>query len=248
MIVLVHGAPETSDVWNPLRAILKRETIALSLPGFGTSRPLGFSGTKDAYANWLASELNKLRAPVDLVGHDFGALLTLRLATAYRIPSLRSWIVDVADIFHPSYVWFERARKLQIPGVGESMLKEVREKSPDNPGSTASRLMESGVPRDLATTMARSHDAIMSQSILDFYRSSIPNVAAGWWKDVKGPTRSRGLVLLLPDPPEEEKLSMEVATRLGAQTTRLDDLRHCWMTEAPETVGRVLERFWSQLN
>jgi hypothetical protein len=88
----------------------------------------------------------------------------------------------------------------------------------------------------------------MSRSILDFYRSAVPNVGAGWWDDVTGPTRSRGLVLLLPDPPEVEARSLEVAERLGAETARLDDLNHCWMAEAPEVVAPVLERFWSSLD
>jgi len=87
----------------------------------------------------------------------------------------------------------------------------------------------------------------MSQSILDFYRSAVPNVSAGWWDDITGPAPSRGLVLLLPDPPEEEGMSIEVAKRLGAETVRLDGLNHCWMAEAPEIVGPVLERFWASL-
>jgi hypothetical protein len=87
----------------------------------------------------------------------------------------------------------------------------------------------------------------MSRSILDFYRSAVPNVAADWWRDVSGPTRSQGLVLLLPDPPEEERMSLEVAQRLGAETARLDGLEHCWMAQAPDTVAAVLQRFWSSL-
>lgn len=90
-VVLVHGAPETSEVWNPLRKKLRHETIALSLPGFGSARPAEFTGTKDAYAEWLVSSLARLDKPVDLVSHDFGALLTMRLATAFDCPSLRSW-------------------------------------------------------------------------------------------------------------------------------------------------------------
>jgi hypothetical protein len=83
--------------------------------------------------------------------------------------------------------------------------------------------------------------------MLDFYRSAVPNMAFDWWKDVNGPTPSKGLVLLLPDPPEEEEMSLEIARPLGAETTRLDDLEHCWMAQAPERVGIVLQRFWSSL-
>jgi hypothetical protein len=87
----------------------------------------------------------------------------------------------------------------------------------------------------------------MSQSILDFYRSAVPNVASGWWEDIKHQPHSRGLVLLMPDPPEVEAMSLEVAERLGAETVRLNALNHCWMAEAPEVVASVLERFWSSL-
>ena len=75
--------------------------------------------------------------------------------------------------------------------------------------------MANGVPTELALSMRAAHDEVMSRSILDFYRSAVPNIAADWWVDVKGPTRSRGLVLLLPDPPEAEARSLDVAQRLG---------------------------------
>jgi hypothetical protein len=123
----------------------------------------------------------------------------------------------------------------------------MREADPEDPDSTATRLVNAGVPIDEAKVMGSAHDETMSRCILDFYRSAVPNVGADWWKDVKGPTRSRGLVLLLPDPPEEEKRSLEVAQWLGAETARLDDLGHCWMAEAPEVTAAALERFWSSL-
>jgi pimeloyl-ACP methyl ester carboxylesterase len=49
-IVLVHGLPETAEIWAPLQARLERETTAVALPGFGNPRPSSFTGTKDAYA------------------------------------------------------------------------------------------------------------------------------------------------------------------------------------------------------
>ena len=244
--VFVHGFPETSRIWDSLRRILGRDSVALALPGFGTPCPAGFTATKDAYAEWLADALDRIEQPIDLVGHDVGALLALRVATAFDVP-LRSFVVDVAPLFHPEFAWPERVHRLQTPGVGEELLKSTREADPEDPDSTAGRLARVGVPIDDAKAMGEAHDETMSRSILDFYRSAVPNVAADWWKDVEGPTRSRGLVLLLPDPPEEEAMSLELAQRLGAQTARLDDLNHCWMAEAPEVVAAVLQRFWSAL-
>jgi pimeloyl-ACP methyl ester carboxylesterase len=226
---------------------MDRDAVALALPGFGTARPDGFSGTKDAYAEWLGETLNRFDEPVDIVGHDIGALLTMRVASAFDVP-LRSWAVDVANIFHPEFAWPERVHDLQARGVGEEMLRTAREADPDDPRSTTARLIDAGVPRELARVIGAAHDDVMSRSILDFYRSAVPNVAAGWWKDITGSTRSRGLVLLLPDPPETEAMSSDVAERLGAETARLEDLNHCWMAEEPEVVAPALERFWSSLD
>jgi pimeloyl-ACP methyl ester carboxylesterase len=244
--VFVHGLPETSRIWDSLRRILDGDSIALALPGFGTARPAGFTATKDAYAEWLEDALRGIEQPVDLVGHDVGALITLRVATAFDVP-LRSYAVDVAPLFHPRFEWPERVHKLQTPGLGEQLLKSMRDADPEDPDSTAARSVSAGVPIDEAKAIGEAHDETMSQSILDFYRSAVPNVAADWWKDVKAPTPSQGLILLPPDPPEWEEMSFEVAERLGAETARLDDLNHCWMAEAPEVVAPVLQRFWSSL-
>jgi pimeloyl-ACP methyl ester carboxylesterase len=245
--VFVHGFPETKRIWDSLRSVLSQDSVALALPGFGSPRPAGFTATKDAYAEWLAYALSGIEEPIDLVGHDVGALLSLRVATAFDVP-LRSFVVDVSPIFHPDFEWSERVHELQTPGVGEELLKSMREADSEDPDSTAARLGGAGVPIDEAKAIGETHDENMSRSMLDFYRSAVPNVAADWWNDVKGPTPSKGLVLLLPDPPEEEEMSLEVARRLGAQTTRLDGLDHCWMAEAPEAVGAVLQRFWSSLH
>jgi pimeloyl-ACP methyl ester carboxylesterase len=242
--LFVHGLPETAQIWDSLRRVLGHDSVAVALPGFGVPRPAAFSATKDAYAEWLADALAEIETPIDLVGHDVGALLVLRVATALDVP-LRSFAVDVAPIFHPGFVWPERVHRLQTPGVGEDLLRAMRKADPDVPESTVARLANAGVPMKDAKAIGAAHDETMSRSILDFYRSAVPNVAADWWTDVKGPTRSRGLVLLLPDPPEAEQMSVEVARRLGAETARLDGLEHCWMAQAPEIVAGVLQRFWS---
>ena len=74
----------------------------------------------------MGETLSRVDGPVDVVGHDLGALLTMRVASAFAV-RLRSWIVDVADIFHPRFVWPERVRQLQAQGVGEEILAIARE-------------------------------------------------------------------------------------------------------------------------
>jgi pimeloyl-ACP methyl ester carboxylesterase len=245
-VVFVHGFPETRGIWTPLRGILGRPSVALALPGFGAPRPRGFAATKDAYADWLEGELAALEGPVDLVAHDVGALLAMRLVSA-RDVAVRSWVVDVPDIFHPRAAWPERVRRMQQPGVGEEVLRAAREAAPEDPGSTRSRLAAAGVPPALACGLAAAHDEVMSGCMLAFYRSAVPNVAATWWDGLRAPARGRGLVLLLPDPPEIRSMATEVAARLGARTEDLGDLDHCWMAQAPEKVAPVLDRFWDSV-
>ena len=62
MIVFLHGVPETSALWDKVRAEFDEETVALQLPGFGCARPDGFGATKEEYAAWLVSELEPLAA------------------------------------------------------------------------------------------------------------------------------------------------------------------------------------------
>jgi pimeloyl-ACP methyl ester carboxylesterase len=107
-VVLVHGVPETPEVWDELRPLLGRESVALSLPGFGTPLPDGVAATKEFYVERLTDALRHVEGPIDLVGHDWGALLTARIATTWAVP-LRSWVMDVACIYHPAYVWHDLA-------------------------------------------------------------------------------------------------------------------------------------------
>jgi pimeloyl-ACP methyl ester carboxylesterase len=46
MIVLVHGVPETSAVWDKFRRNLHQDSVAVSLPGLGGTLPAGFKATK----------------------------------------------------------------------------------------------------------------------------------------------------------------------------------------------------------
>jgi pimeloyl-ACP methyl ester carboxylesterase len=245
--VFVHGVPETSQIWDGVRALLDADIVGLSLPGFGCPRPDGFTATKDAYAEWLADALAAIPGPIDLVGHDWGALLTMRVATACDV-ELRSWAVDVASLFHPDAVWHEAAQILQTPGAGEARMAAAMRAEPGSPESIAGRLNRNGVPIELALTIGAAHDETMSRCILDLYRSAVPNVYADWGAEAHRPTRAPGLVFLMLDPPEEEAMNLDVAQMLGARTASLGDLEHCWMAQDPYTTVAVLRRFWASLD
>src|SRR5690606_31126479 len=112
-------------LWDRLRERIDRPSRAVSLPGFGCRRPAGFAAGEDDYTGWLAAELAAIGEPIDLVGHDWGALLTYRLAADPAMsPWLRSWVGDVANGVHPDYVWHDLARIWQTPGDGEAFFRD----------------------------------------------------------------------------------------------------------------------------
>jgi len=245
--VFVHGVLETRIVWDAVREGLQQDSVAVSLPGFGAPLPDGFGATKDDYAEWLAAEVDRLDGPVDLVGHSFGGQLCLRLVTGLGIRP-RSWAVDLANAFHPRYVWHRTARIWQTPGAGEESLARVRADGRNGPSRGEARLEQLGFPSDAAREMSVAHDRTMSECILRIYRSAQPNLRAEWRIEAAVGSIAPGLVLhAAADPFGDESMADEVGAELGAAKVRLDDLGHSWMLEDPERVGAILERFWASL-
>lgn len=240
MIVFVHGVPETAAIWNKVRAAIGRDSVALALPGFGGERPAGFGATKDDYVDWLVRELARFEEPVDLVGHDWGAGLTYRIASA--VPGvIRSWVADVANIAHPDYVWHAFAQVWQTPGEGEASFEAQLALTPQE---RAGLYVTMGIPAGDALKMASALDATMAGCILDLYRSATPNCSADWgpWP----PSARPGLVLsATADPFGDPVLAEAVAAMFGAAHVTLEGAGHFWPYEAPEEAAALLESFWS---
>jgi pimeloyl-ACP methyl ester carboxylesterase len=113
-VVFVHGVPDTQRVWDAVVSRLdRRDVVRLSLPGFGCPTSDGFSATKEAYVEWLVGQLTGLAGPIDIVGHDWGALLTVR-AVSLRRALVRSWAAGGAPLDR-EYVWHRRRRPGRRP-------------------------------------------------------------------------------------------------------------------------------------
>ncbi len=243
MIIFVHGVPETAAIWRKVRDAIDRESVALALPGFGCPRPDGFGATKDDYARWLLGELEQFQDPIDLVGHDWGAGLTYRIATAHG-DRLHSWVADIGNIAHPDYEWHDIGKLWQTPGEGEAF---VESQNAQTPKERASLFEAMGVPHEDALEMAAGSDATMGGCILDLYRSATPNPHHDWgpWT----PTSAPGLVLNPTDDPfGDEALAAETAKALGARFERIEGAGHFWPYQAPEAAASILEPFWASLS
>ncbi|MEQ1785787.1 MAG: alpha/beta hydrolase [Acidimicrobiales bacterium] len=242
MIVFVHGVPETAAIWNKVRGSLSQESTAVALPGFGSPRPDGFACTKDAYVDWLLGELDRIEGPIDLVGHDWGAGLTYRVATAHG-DRLHSWAADIGNLVHPAYEWHDFAKIWQTPGEGEAFIEAQDAQAPED---RAAGYEMFGLSSEDALEMATASDLTMGHCILDLYRSAIPNPHHHWgpWT----PTAAPGLVLQpTADPFGDETMAREVATALGARFETIEGAGHFWPYQAPEAAAAVLEAFWADL-
>ncbi|MCB1006791.1 MAG: alpha/beta fold hydrolase, partial [Acidimicrobiales bacterium] len=157
--VFVHGVPETPAVWSALMNRLGRDdVVALRLPGFGGPLPVGFEPVMERYAAWLADELSA-HDQIDLVTHDWGALLMLRVL-ADRPANVRSWATDAGDL-DASFRWHDLAQLWMTPGEGEAFMDTVVDSSD---ADRAALLAGAGVPEDGAAEMAAAFDRTMADA------------------------------------------------------------------------------------
>ncbi|MFC4562278.1 alpha/beta fold hydrolase [Nocardiopsis mangrovi] len=245
-VAFVHGVPETPTLWNGIRSRIERPSVALRLPGFGGPRPAHLRGKED-YAAWLADELRAIGGPVDLVGHDWGAHLTMRVVSAYDVP-VRSWVSDVAHGWHPDYRWHDAATLWQTAPDGEESLASLRAARPGSGGTFGDILQSRGMSAEFAKEVDGAHDEEMSAAVLTLYRSAWPNFDADWGKDFTGPAKAPGLILAPSgDPMANLSQDQDIAERLGAHFTELEGLTHYWMLQDPDRGVRALRDFWDAL-
>src|SRR5262245_41519511 len=119
--VLIHGVPDTSIVWDEVCDVLERTDILRpELPGFLEPAPDGFDATKETYVEWLVGQLEAVGEPVDLVGHDWGGMLAVRVATTR--PDLVRTLAFGGSPVDEQYVWHPAAQLWQTPDVGEQVM------------------------------------------------------------------------------------------------------------------------------
>lgn len=235
-VVFVHGVPDTGRVWDRVRQRLPQaDMVALALPGFGCPVPQGFGATKEEYVAWIIDRLEEQPGPVDLVGHDWGCLLSVRVASL-RPDLVRTWAAGSGPV-SAAYEWHELAKIWQTPGAGEQWMAETDQ------DSLAHFIMGDGVPADLAAETAGRMDIAMKDCVLRLYRSAV--TVGKEWEPGLADVAAPGLVFWGASDPA---CPVEFADRLGADTKAARvltlDCGHWTPIHRPDEIAQALQAHW----
>jgi pimeloyl-ACP methyl ester carboxylesterase len=245
-VVLVHGNPETEAIWDELRKHLgRKDVVALSPPGFGAPVPEGFGATSDEYVSWLATEIEAIPGPIDLVGHDWGGGHVVRLACS-RPELIRSWTTDIAGCFDPEYVWHDAAQAWQTPGVGEAAVAQMAGTPKDQ---LAAQFESLGMSKDVARRVAEAVDEAMARCILSLYRSAAQPMMSKFGAELPRAASRPGLVIIATEDhyTGDEVLARRSAERAGATVAVLEGLGHWWMCQDPKRGAETIATFIASL-
>lgn len=236
--VFIHGVPDTARLWSELLARLsRRDVVTLGLPGFQTSLPEHFDSSKESYVAWIIEQLERIGTAVDLVAHDWGAILMQRVVSI-RPDLIRTW-AGGGGIVDREYAWHDFARHLQTPEVGEQVLEATM-----GPEAGVPLLVQLGIPAATAQEVAAGIDDRMKQSMLRLYRSAT-NVGAEWHAEVDAITRPGLVIWGRDDPFVPVRFGERLASRVGGRFLAFDDCGHWWPIQRAVETAEALERFWS---
>jgi len=251
-VLLLHGLNGFKEGWGPLPAALAaagRRAVAVDLPGFGASPPLRRGRHTPEALTEAIEPLARRLAPVDLVGHSFGAQVAM--IAACRWPEGVRRVVLLAGFLAPRKRRFPPRRisdLLGIPGVGRPLgrlvIARVRRSPERRRQALLSAVAEPG-RLDRAPEMSRLLDEAVDAIARADLRAMVEWAAAGIAIDV------RPLAARMPQPtlvvageldrvaPPEAAAALAEALPDG-RLLRLPGIAHFPHLERPGTVCEAI--------
>lgn len=245
--LFIHGVPDSPTIWRPLLAALDLGDTPVAvpaLPGFTGPLPAGFPATKEAYADWAVAQAEALFAahgPIDIIGHDWGALIAQR-AAMLRPDLFRSWAVSNA-VIDPDYRGHRIARIWNTPILGEIFMAISR------PAALAKGLVAQGMPADIAREEAAQWaNKDKRRAILRLYRSAKGlSFEHDWARDIKKLPAKRTLIWGANDPYVDLSVAQRFAANTGTPLAVIEGAGHWAIAERPAEVAAALTGFWNGL-
>jgi pimeloyl-ACP methyl ester carboxylesterase len=187
----------------------------------------------------LEEQIVAFGEPVDLVAHDWGAILAQRDAS--QRPDLIRTLACGSGPCDVEYTWHAMAQAWQTPEVGEQIVDGMVALPK---AELAAGLEAGGAPADLATEQAEHIDAEMARCILDLYRSAV-TVGAEWQADVDAmPGRPAVVFHGADDPYSDTRNAERLAARLDAELVVYEECSHWWTWARAPEAAQVLDRLW----
>ena len=245
--LFIHGVPDSPAIWRPLLAALDLGDTPVAvpaLPGFTGPLPAGFSATKEAYADWAVEQAEALFAvhgAIDIVGHDWGALIAQRVAML-RPDLLRSWAISNA-VIDPDYRGHRLARIWNTPILGEIFMALSK------PAKLAEGLAAQGMPADIAAEEAAQWaNRDKRRAILKLYRSAKGlSFAHDWALDIPRLPANGTLIWGAGDPYVALSVAQRFAANTGMPLAVIGGAGHWAIAERPTDVAAALPDFWNGL-
>lgn len=240
-VLLLHGSPDTHEMWLPVMGRLDAHvrSIALDLPGFGESTlPDNFALTLDNMADFVRDVIAALNIhePITLVTTDFGAHYGLAFAAKYP-ELLRGIAISNVNFFH-DYQWHTFAKMYRVPVLGELLLASASR-------SMLSKTLKSVAPNLPDSYINSSYDigfgsASVRKTILRMYRARASKDFIGWEDRMVKTLEQKPAIVLWGD--QDPFITPAYGDRFGkAEVHHFKDYSHWLPLEAPEEyVGALL--------
>jgi haloacetate dehalogenase len=257
--LLLHGVPETAEMWSPVITELARDRVVLApdLKGLGKSEVRGPYDIPTLVRELAALALHEVDGQIDVVGHDWGGALAIALART-RPDLVRRLVVINAPYRHIDYMRAWHMPLFALPGVPETLLGLAGRRfvggalrygwrSPDPiSADLRERYTEAYADPARRSAMLGYYRAAVRSRLWRLARSAVPGGDAS---SVRPPSPARAEASLViwgaDDPMMPLPVGESVVRDLGpsARLVVLPGVGHFSVDEAPELVTRVIAEF-----
>lgn len=240
--LLLHGVPETADIWDGVISHLRPHyrCLAPDLPGFGrSSAPCDFDTSFEnlgRYVDGLVEAID-IGQPVNLVVHDYGGAFGVAWA-AQHPEKVRRLVMMNHPFFVARYRWHRDAQIFRTPLLGEVFMRTLTW-----PAFYLSiRRIDPNLSRDDARRLYANLTPQTKRMILRLYRAADPEEFRKWEPRMLEATAHIPTLMLWGKDPA---VPSWVAQSFGAREVKhLSQYGHWLPQEAPDVVAKELVEFF----
>ncbi|MCI0711813.1 MAG: alpha/beta hydrolase [Chloroflexi bacterium] len=244
--LLLHGAPDTHEMWVPVVERLNEtiRAIMVDLPGFGESTlPADFDLSLDNMADFVRDLITALgiNEPVILITTDFGGHYGLAFTAKY--PDLVKGIAISNTNFFHDYQWHPFARMYRVPVLGELLVGLAGRSK-----SMSSKALKDAAPRLPDEYIERSFETgfgvpSVRKTMLRMYRARASKDFIGWEDKLLDVLETKPAIVLWGD--QDPFITPAYGDRFGnAKVHHFADYSHWLPVEAPDEYTAALNG-WS---